>query len=61
MNPDDDTVRIPLIVGPERLPRWVLPAICVAYAFAGGVLTFGCLVLVHAANQITTTPLCRRL
>lgn len=58
---DDDTVRIPLIVRPAPLPRWVLPAICVAYAFAGGVLTFACLVLAQAAYQITSTPICRRL
>lgn len=57
---DDDTVRIPIIVGPAHLPRWVLPALAVAYAIAGGVLAFGALVLAHAADQITSTPMCRR-
>lgn len=58
---DDDTMRIPLIVTEVRLPRWVLPAIALAYALAGGVLSFGCLVLIHAADQINSSPMCRRL
>lgn len=57
----DDTARLPVIIHRRETPRWVLPAIAVAYAAAGAVLTLSCLVLAHAADQITSTPMCRRL
>lgn len=59
---EDDTVTMPIFVArPDVLPRWVMPALAFAYAVAGGVLSFACLVLAHAADQIVNTPFCRRL
>ena len=58
---DDPTIRIPVVMQRREVPRWILPALAVAYAAAGAVLTTGCLVLAHAADQIANTPFCRRL
>lgn len=58
---DDPTVRIPVIAQRREMPRWILPALALTYAAAGAVLSFACLVLVRAADDITSTPFCRRL
>jgi hypothetical protein len=41
--------------------RWYVIALCLAYLAAGAILAFGCLVLLHAADQITNADLCRRI
>lgn len=61
---DDDTIRIPVLVGPThpyRFERVLFVWLCVAYVVAGGILSFACLELASAAEQISATPICRRL
>jgi hypothetical protein len=40
--------------------RWYVIALCLAYLAAGAVLAFGCIVMLHAADQIDSANLCRR-
>lgn len=61
---DDDTIRIPVIVGstdPYRGERVLFIWLCVAYMAAGAVLSFACWQLADVAHQINAAPYCRRL
>ena len=46
---------------PGAFERRLLFALFVAYLCAGGVLAFALLELEAVADQITTTPFCRRI
>jgi len=41
--------------------RRLLAVVFVAYFLAGGVLAFACFELAAVADQINSTPMCRRL
>lgn len=61
---DDDTIRIPVIVGhphPYRYERVLFTWLCVAYLAAGAILSFACWQLADVAHQINAAPYCRRL
>jgi hypothetical protein len=61
---DDPTDVIPLQVGyfnPYRFERHLLLALVLAYFAAGAVLGFALLELTAVADQINTTPYCRRI
>lgn len=46
---------------PDRYERWLLAWLAVAYLFAGMVLGFACVTLANVADQINSTPFCRRI
>jgi hypothetical protein len=41
--------------------RWYILAICLAYVAAGAILALGCIVLLHAADEVNNAPFCRRI
>jgi hypothetical protein len=62
---DDDTAPYPVPtvrwVDPYRHERIMLLALAVAYLAAGAVLGFACFELASIADQINSTPYCRRI
>jgi hypothetical protein len=64
VTPDEDTAIQPLLVGHPvrcRNERYMVVALTVAYLAAGAVLAFACLQLTAVADQINSTPYCRRI
>lgn len=57
----DDTTKLPRSKRPDRYESWLLVWLAVAYLFAGMILGFACVTLAHVAEQISTTPFCRRI
>lgn len=61
----DDTVQVPVFTdtpdNPYRFERVLFVWLCIAYAFAGGVLSFSLFELAALADQLTAAPFCRRL
>ena len=58
----DDTTPLPIIhFIPTRPGRWLVIALALSYLMAGAVLAFSCLTLANVADQINSTPMCRRL
>ena len=58
----DDTIPLPVIhFVPSRSERWLVVALAVTFLGAGAVLAFSCLTLANVADQINSTPMCRRL
>lgn len=46
---------------PDRYERWLLVWLAIAYLFAGMVLGYACVTLANVADQINSTPFCRRI
>lgn len=60
----DDTIELPDPIHyhrPDRYERWLLAWLAVACLFAGMVLGFACVTLANVADQINSTPFCRRI